>query len=140
MIALAQWSCRLVLGLTFAVAAALKILDPAAFATDIGHFHLLPHPLALGAAVYLPWLELLCGFAVLVRWRERGAQLVLAGLCGVFCVALASAWFRGLDLSCGCFGHGTDPSPLPLAIARSVALGLAALYLLGTGAKSVGNR
>lgn len=140
MIVIAQWSCRLVLGLTFAVAAGLKIFDPAAFATDIGHFHLLPHPLVLGTAVYLPWLELICGFAVLCRWREQGAQLLLAGLCGVFFIALASAWFRGLDISCGCFGASNKPSTLPLALARSVSLSLAALYLLGTAAKPVASR
>jgi hypothetical protein len=50
-------------------------------------------------------------------------------MCGVFCVALASAWFRGLDINCGCFGHGTTASDLPLAVARSFALGLLALFL-----------
>ena len=126
----ALWSGRLLLGGAFAYAAAQKILDPAAFATDLGHFRLLPVALIAPFALYLPWLELLCGVGVLCRWSERGALFLTALLCGVFCVALASAWFRGLDINCGCFGHGPVPSSLPLAIARSFALGLIALLLL----------
>jgi len=121
--------CRLILAGVFIYAGAIKILDPQSFATDIGHYRLLPYPLTLAMGVYLPWLELLCGVAVLFRWRERGALLVLLGLCGLFAVALASAWFRGLDINCGCFGHATVASTLPIAFARSLALGLVALYL-----------
>jgi putative oxidoreductase len=123
------WAGRLVLGGTFAYAAILKLADPAAFATDIGHYRLLSYPLTLAVAVYLPWLELLCALAVLMRRRERGALVLLFGLCGVFSLALASAWWRGLDISCGCFGSGTA-SAIPLALARSVALGLVAFFLL----------
>lgn len=123
------WIFRLLLGGVFIYAAALKIADPAGFATDIQHFRLLPYPLTLGLGLYLPWLEIICGVSVLCRWRERCALLLLAGLCFVFSVALASAWYRGLDINCGCFGHGTAASDLPLAFARSLLLGLVALFL-----------
>lgn len=127
---LALWLCRLLLGGTFAYAALSKIADPAAFATDIAHYQLLPHPLTLILGLYLPWLELICGVAVLCRWRERGALLLTALMCAIFCAAIASAWFRGLDINCGCFGQSTSPSALPLAFARSLALGLLALFLI----------
>ncbi len=123
------WVGRFILGGAFAYAALHKIVDPSAFATDIGHYHLLPYPLTLALGLYLPWLELFCGVGVLCRRRERGALLLIALMCGVFCVALASAWFRGLDINCGCFGHGTASSDLPLALARSFALGMLALFL-----------
>jgi putative oxidoreductase len=84
----------------------------------------------LGLALYLPWLELLCAAAVLTRRYERGALLLLAGWGGIFTVALASAWLRGLDISCGCFGHSASPTALPWAIARSLTLGMIALGLL----------
>ncbi|HKB56676.1 MAG TPA: MauE/DoxX family redox-associated membrane protein [Lacunisphaera sp.] len=121
--------CRLLLGGTFAYAAASKLLDPSAFATDIGHYRLLPYPLTILLAVYLPWLELLCAAAVLIRRLERGALVLLLGLCTLFSVALASAWWRGLDINCGCFGAGA-PGNLSLAFVRSLCLGGLGLYLL----------
>lgn len=124
-----DWLFRLLLGGTFAYAATTKLLDPSAFAVDIGHYHLLPYPLALAAAIYLPWLELICAAAVLSRRFEKGALLLLLGLCALFCVALASAWWRGLDITCGCFGNAASTT-VPMALARSVALGLVAFYLL----------
>jgi len=123
------WIARLLLGGTFAVAAAQKILDPATFATDIGHYHLLPYPLTAALSLYLPWLELICGIGVLCRWRERGACLLIAAMCGLFFAALCSAWWRGLDINCGCFGHSVTATDLPLAIARSLVLGLLAIFL-----------
>ena len=121
---------RLVLGGTFAYAAIAKLADPAAFAADIAHFHLLPYPATLLLGVYLPWLELVCAAAILLRRRERAALVLTLGLCALFAGALASAWHRGLDLSCGCFGHDAAASHLPFALARAIALGLIAALLL----------
>ncbi len=125
-----EWLGRLILGGTFVVAAVLKIKDPPAFVAAVEHYRLLPYPLALAMGIYLPWLELLCGTAVLIRRLEQGALLILTSLCLLFCVALATAWFRGLDIDCGCFGHAIVSSSLSLALARSLTLGLVALYLL----------
>lgn len=127
---IAQWIGRLLLGGIFAYAAARKIMDPSAFAADIAHFRLLPHPLTLALGLYLPWLELICGAGVIVRRFESGALLLITLMCVLFCLALTSAWFRGLDINCGCFGHATASSPLPWAIARSLVLGLIAFVLL----------
>ncbi len=126
---IALWICRLLLGGTFAYAAVQKIAEPTAFATDIEHFRLLPHPLTLALALYLPWLELFCSAAVLARKYEPSALLLIALMCGVFFIALTSAWCRDLDINCGCFGHSNATSALPWAIARSLALGLLALLL-----------
>jgi putative oxidoreductase len=121
-------AARVALGGLFVYAGASKALDPAQFAEDIGHYRLLPHALALVLAVYLPWLEIICGGAVLARWRYRGALSLLAALCGIFALALGSAWWRGLDIECGCFGHALS-STLPFALARSIGLGAIALVL-----------
>lgn len=125
----ALWCCRLLLGGAFGTAAVLKIMDPSAFVADIGHYRLLPYPVAVVLAVYLPWLELLCGAAVLIRWRDRGALLLLVALCAVFSLALASAWLRGLNIDCGCFGR-VLASSLPVALARSLILGGIGVFLL----------
>jgi len=127
--ALWPWLGRLVLGGIFAYAAVTKLLDPAAFATDIGHYRLLPHSATVLLANYLPWLELLCSTAVLCRRQERGALTILVILCLMFALALASAWIRDLDITCGCFGHGTTTG-VPWAMVRNAILALIAVALL----------
>jgi hypothetical protein len=47
----------------------------------------------------------------------------------VFIAALASAWSRGLDISCGCFGRENATADFPLLLARDGALLLAALAI-----------
>jgi putative oxidoreductase len=126
------WAGRLLLAGVFGYAATAKILDPQAFATDLDHFRLLPYWLASFAGAYLPWLELLCAAAVLFRRCEPGALLLLIGLCVMFNLALVSAWIRGLDINCGCFGHSEISTSFPLAIARAVALGFVAFLLFRT--------
>ena len=122
------WCGRLLLGGTFAAAAVAKIADPAGFVADIGHYKLLPYPLTVTAGIYLPWLELICGISALCRWRERAALILMLCLCVLFFAALSSAWFRGLDINCGCFGHSAS-STITTALARSLALGFLALLL-----------
>ena len=121
-------SSRCLLGGLFAFSGYLKVLDPAGFALTVDNYHLLPALAARVLAVYLPWLEIICGVAVLTRWCLRGALLVLMILCGVFCAALAAAWFRGLDIECGCFGRVMTTGPL-LGIVRDLGLGFVALLL-----------
>jgi len=126
----ALWACRLILGGIFAYAATAKLIDPTNFARDIEHYDLVPYPVAIIGSVFLPWLELLCGLAVMLRRCERGALVLLIGLCGLFACALASAWWRGLDINCGCFGHATASSSFVTAIARDLGLGAVAFFLL----------
>ena len=122
------WFLRILLCGTFVYAGASKLLDPQAFASDIGHYRLLPYPLAIALALYLPWLELLCGLAVTIRQLEYGALTLILGMCLTFAGALASAWWRGLDISCGCFGHDTLVV-VPWALARVVMLAVLAFWL-----------
>ncbi|MFA6961376.1 MAG: MauE/DoxX family redox-associated membrane protein [Opitutaceae bacterium] len=110
-------------------AGALKLRDPAAFATDIENFQLLPAGPSALFAVYLPWLELLVAAGLLLpRWRSSAALLATA-LFAVFTVAVAAAMARGLDITCGCFGHAAA-TPLRWALLRDLVLLVAALSLL----------
>jgi uncharacterized membrane protein YphA (DoxX/SURF4 family) len=111
----------------FALAGALKLADPAAFAGDIGNYRLVGTRVAAGLALWLPWLELTVAAALLwPRWRREGA-VVAAGLLVVFCAALGSVLWRGIDLECGCFGRENPATPA-WALARNAGmLGLAAV-------------
>lgn len=122
------WCGRLLLGITFSYAAISKIVDPRAFASAIDHYRLLSYPFISIFAIYLPWLELICAASVLFRWRDRAALLLITTMCLCFSVALASAWWRGLDTNCGCFGSDNSTA-LPVALVRSLTLGFIAFLL-----------
>jgi uncharacterized membrane protein YphA (DoxX/SURF4 family) len=98
--------CRIALGLVLLAAALAKIGQPAAFATQIHHYHAIPVAPEHLLAVILPWVELLAGLALVTGMRARaGAWLGLAMMV-VFTLAVAQAMARGLNFECGCFGTG----------------------------------
>ena len=110
----------------FLYAGAMKVADPAQFAADVENFRLLPYAASCAVAVYLPWLEILAALALAFGIWRAGAALLLAAMLVVFLIALSSAWARGLDITCGCFGHTLNKSNYPLSMLFDVAL-LAAL-------------
>ncbi|MFL6514962.1 MAG: MauE/DoxX family redox-associated membrane protein [Chthoniobacterales bacterium] len=89
----------------FIYAGVVKILDPVQFARDIDNYKMLNWPVAVALGFYLPWLEILCGLAVIFSRVYRGGLLILTALTSVFIGASVVAKSRGLDISCGCFGH-----------------------------------
>jgi len=96
--------CRLAIGLLFLASALAKIGDTGALATQVHNFRLVPLWSENLLAMVLPWIELLCGLALVLGVRARaGAWVVLASLI-VFTVAIGTAMARGLDFECGCFG------------------------------------
>ena len=106
-------------------AGAVKALDPSALAESIMSFRLVPWPVAVAGAFYLPWLELLMGVALLVpRWRE-GAVWVAALLFSGFTLVWLVTWMRGINVACGCFGGGGETSAA-WGLARALGLTLMA--------------
>ncbi len=120
---------RLLAGGVFLVAGGLKVLDPARFAADIDHFRLLPYFAVAPLALYLPWLEIICGLAVFAGAWRRSALVLLLALTVVFIAAITSAWMRGLDIRCGCFGAAST-APLAYDLVFDVVLGGVLLWLL----------
>lgn len=98
------WLLRLGLGGLFIYAGVMKVRDPEQFFWDIHHYELTPWDLSMVLAFWLPWLEILAGAAIILRVLERGGIAICAVLSAVFLGAISSAWFRGLDITCGCFG------------------------------------
>jgi putative oxidoreductase len=120
---------RVILGSIFVVAGALKLMNPAAFAVVISHFRILTPLYPAYAALYLPWLEISSGLMLIMARALPGASLVLMVLCIVFLLGLGSASLRGLDIECGCFGNGIASSSIPIALFRTVVLGVAAMFV-----------
>lgn len=95
---------RIAIGLVFAIAALAKIADAAYFAQQVHHFHLAPLWSENLVALTLPWIELLAALALILGPRARAGAVVTFVLMAAFTLAVASAWARGLDFRCGCFG------------------------------------
>ena len=131
-------------GLDFLVAAifiyagVLKILDPVQFARDIDNYKMLTWPVAVGLGFYLPWLEIFCGLALIFRRTYRGSILILVSLTIAFIAASIAAKTRGLDISCGCFGHISQGWSFGRHMALDLAI-LIALLILSFGAKTTAN-
>lgn len=111
---------RVALAGLFFYAGGVKLMDPATFQSDITNFNLLPWALAGVAAIYLPWLEIIAAGALL--GRSRGAAFLLGLLMTAFTLAVATAWARGLDINCGCFGASDSPTNYPRKVAENVAI------------------
>jgi len=106
----------------FIYAGVLKALDPVQLAHDIDHYKILPWAVGAGLAFYLPWLEIFCGLALIFRLFYRGALSILTALVVVFLVATIAAKVRGLDITCGCFGHASQNWSFPAHLALDLAI------------------
>lgn len=95
------------IGALFVYAGAVKVADPVAFARDIDNYKMLPWKVGVSLALYLPWLEIFCGLALITRIFFRGSVFIVTSLMSVFIIASVVAKARGLDVSCGCFGHAS---------------------------------
>jgi putative oxidoreductase len=98
----------IIIGGLFVYAGAVKIVDPAEFARDIDNYKMLAWQIGVGLAFYLPWLEILAGLALVTGVLYRGGVFILTGLMLVFVVITLMAKARGLDITCGCFGHASQ--------------------------------
>jgi putative oxidoreductase len=119
----------LIVGGVFIYAGALKALDPVGFANDIDNYKILPWAISVRFAFYLPWLEILSGLALVFRFLYRGGLSILSALVLIFLGATIAAKVRGLDITCGCFGHASQHWSFPQHLATDLAI-LAALGLL----------
>jgi uncharacterized membrane protein YphA (DoxX/SURF4 family) len=114
---------RCIVGGLFVYAGWLKARAPDVFVRDIWNYRLIPEDFAFWIAATLPYLEVVVGVALIAGFQRRGAHVLIASMLMTFVAALASAWVRGLDIACGCFGSaGTDPSNYPLLIGRNLLM------------------
>lgn len=126
---------RFAVGGVFIYAGVLKAWETQDFAADIRHYSIIPwSDVILLLAVYVPWVELFAGLAVVFRRLYLGGLIAIVGMMLIFTGALTSAWARGLDISCGCFGKEKQSirTNFPALLARDLALLGSAAMLLGS--------
>ena len=121
----------LIVGGVFIYAGVLKVLDPAQFGIDIDNYKALPWFISVRLAFFLPWLEILCGVALIFRFLYRGGLSILTALTLVFIGATIAAKARGLDITCGCFGHASQHWSFwqHMAVNLAILISLVALLL-----------
>lgn len=94
---------RFFLGGLFVYFSLHKIINPGDFAQSIYYYHFLPGVFVNLLAIFLPWVELAAGMALILGVMVEAASLITGSMLVVFIMALTSATVRGLDISCGCF-------------------------------------
>jgi uncharacterized membrane protein YphA (DoxX/SURF4 family) len=117
---------RLGLGAVWLIAGATKLADLAQSVRAVRAYELLPEAIVPAVGYGLPVLEVGVGLLLVAGLGTRVAAALSALLLVAFIVGIASAWARGLQIDCGCFGGGgfeaDATSQYPWDIARDVVL------------------
>lgn len=122
-------AARLVVGAVLVFSGTMKAAAPAEeFAVVIETYNILPPGNAVTMATFLPWVETLVGWSLILGLWTRGAAVAAGGLLATFVLAILSTKARGIPLAnCGCFGGGFHPSPTTTIVLDTVLAGLAFL-------------
>ena len=102
-------AARLLVGLVFVVSGTLKAAaPPEEFAFVIENYGLVTsRDLILILAKFLPWIEVIFGFALLFGFLTRAAAAAIGGMVLVFAAAILYTKLNHILLpNCGCFGFG----------------------------------
>ena len=116
-----QFLSRAILGYIFLYASIDKIIDPISFSSNIDNYHISPISLNNLAALIIPWVELIIGFVFIcgafillielysdVKFAQiekyiKASSIISILLLIFFIFIISQAYYRGIDLHCGCF-------------------------------------
>jgi uncharacterized membrane protein YphA (DoxX/SURF4 family) len=113
---LVGWVVRVGLGVLFIWASADKILNPTAFAKIVNNYQILPGEVINVFAIILPWLEFICGLALVAGVFVRPASAWIGWMLVVFLVAVSVALLRGININCGCFSTSSHARTLGVTL------------------------
>ena len=133
-----QWFgtlARLVVGGVWLAAGLLKVSDGAASVRAVRAYQLLPESVVPTVGHALPALEIVVGLALVAGALTRAAAVGSSLLFVAFIVGISSAWARGLQIECGCFGGGGGSAAnaaekYPWELARDFGLLLSSVWLV----------
>ena len=116
------------------MAGAIKVPDGAESVRAVRAYRILPEAIVPTVGHVLPAVEIVIGLALIAGVLTRMVAVVSALLFVAFIIGISSAWARGLQIDCGCFGGGgfdaDATSKYPWEIARDVGLLLLSLWLV----------
>lgn len=94
---------RIILGCIFIYSASWKIQNPQGFLQVVLQYQMVPGTVAGLVAVIVPWVEIVCGFLLILNvFVPQAIYLLVISLC-VFTGAQLTALCKGLSIDCGCF-------------------------------------
>jgi uncharacterized membrane protein YphA (DoxX/SURF4 family) len=132
-----QWVgvvARLIVGLVDVVAGLAKFSDPAGNVRQVRAFRILPESLVPTVGHALPTVEIVIGAMLILGILTRSFAVLAALFFLAFIVGIASAWARGMEINCGCFGsQGVPADPqrqYAIDIARDIGLLICSLWLV----------
>jgi uncharacterized membrane protein YphA (DoxX/SURF4 family) len=132
-----QWVglvARLVVGGIQVVAGLSKFSDPAGNVRAVRAYRILPESIVPTVGHALPTIEIVIGSLLILGLFTRAMGVVSSLFFVAFIVGISSAWARGLEINCGCFGNGGVPADpqrqYAIDIARDVGLLLLSLWLV----------
>lgn len=94
---------QIALGAIFVAASLPKLLDPPSFAHMIYNYRLVPGFAINAIALVMPWLEILCGIALILGIWRRPAAAIIGAMLVVFIIAISINLGRDNAVNCGCF-------------------------------------
>jgi len=98
--------CAIGVAAYFLYAAYPKIEYPRQFALDIKNYQILPEQYLNLAALYLPWVEIVAAAALIIPKTRRTGAVLIVGMLLMFIFAVSyAAFYKGLDINCGCTGN-----------------------------------
>lgn len=127
----ASTAARLILAGVLGAAGGLKVTQPVQAVMAVQAYEIFPPTLGQFLGYALPLFELALALLLLLGVATRMTALTVGGLMVVFILGIASAWARGLNIDCGCFGSGgqlrpgESPTYLPEILRDLLFLGLA---------------
>ena len=125
-------AARWILGLTFIYSSSHKILSPDDFARIVYGYDLFPHVLINLIAIVIPFLQLVAGFALIVRFYPRSAAIIINVMLLAFTAALTINLIRGHEFDCGCFSAGQSgyTGSAEVTVARDILYFLCGMLII----------
>jgi uncharacterized membrane protein YphA (DoxX/SURF4 family) len=100
------WTVRLLrfgFGILFIYASIDKVIHPADFAVMVENYRVVGEDLSNWVAIFIPFLEIITGILLILGIWTDAVSVITLGLMTIFLILVSQAYFRGLDISCGCF-------------------------------------
>jgi putative oxidoreductase len=95
---------RLIIGITFIIAAVPKISKPMDFAWSIAMYRMVPYKYIYMQAIILPWVEMIVALTFIIGFWTRASSVLMCGMLLMFIIALTYVITKDIEMtSCGCF-------------------------------------
>ncbi len=94
---------RMILGGVLLWASYHKVLHPADFTNVIYHYKVFPSQAINLLVIYVPWIEVFLGLALITGFGHRGASFMAGLLFLSFIAVLSFNLYRDCPTICGCF-------------------------------------